>query len=168
MADSGQPSSSSSSSASGGPGTEAGKPRPFLVVLTGGPSSGKSSALALLRDRLSARGFQVLTVPENATHFLANSDGFQAEWAGTDSQVRMQRIFLDFQVEQEDAFKAFAELHPTKRAVLLLDCCTLNSKVYVSNEQWAKVLALPGKPTLQESGLFARYDLVVCWRPGPV
>jgi len=132
--------------------------RPFVVVLTGGPSSGKSSALALLRDRLSARGFQVLTVPENATHFLANSDGFQPEWAGTDHQVHMQRIFLDFQISQEEAFKAFAKLHPTKRAVLLLDCCTINSKVYVSDEQWAKVLKLTGQT---EEALFARYDLIV-------
>jgi hypothetical protein len=135
--------------------------RPFLVVLTGGPSSGKSSALALLRDRLSARGFQVLTVPENATHFLANSDGFQPEWAGTDKQVEMQRIFLNFQISQEDSFKAFAGLHPTKRAVLLLDCCTINSKVYVSDEQWSKVLGLAGHEPWTEGALFARYDLVV-------
>jgi len=135
--------------------------RPFMVVLTGGPSSGKSSALALLRDRLTARGFQVLTVPENATHFLANSDGFQPEWAGTDAQVRMQRIFLDFQIAQEESFKAFAALHPSKRAVILLDCCTINSKVYVSDEQWAKVLELPGHPPHAEKDLFRRYDLVV-------
>jgi hypothetical protein len=135
--------------------------RPFVVVLTGGPCAGKTSATAFLRDRLSKRGFQVLTVPENATHFLTNSDGFQPEWAGTDSQVRMQRIFLDYQMSQEDAFKAFGELHPTKPSVLLLDCCTLNSKVYLTDEQWSKVLTLPGKPVLTEQQLFARYDLVI-------
>merc|ERR1719183_1504163 len=113
------------------------KGRPFVVVLTGGPSAGKSSALALLRDRLTVRGFQVLTVPENATHFLANSDGFQPEWAGTQAQVGMQRIFLEYQMAQEEAFGAFARLHPAKRGVLLLDSCTLNSKVYLSDEQWA-------------------------------
>eukprot|EP00931_Biecheleriopsis_adriatica_P007096 TRINITY_DN108410_c0_g1_i1.p1 TRINITY_DN108410_c0_g1~~TRINITY_DN108410_c0_g1_i1.p1 ORF type:complete len:430 (-),score=88.01 TRINITY_DN108410_c0_g1_i1:71-1360(-) len=134
--------------------------RPFVVVLTGGPCSGKSSALALLRDRLTARGLQALTVPENATHFLANSDGFQPEWAGTDSQVKMQRIFLDFQIAQEEAFKSFASLHPTKRPILLLDCCTINSKVYVSDEQWEKVLA-SGEEKWTEEALFARYDLVV-------
>lgn len=135
--------------------------RPFVVVLTGGPSSGKSSALALLRARLTARGFQVLTVPENATHFLANSDGFQPEWAGAYAQVRMQRIFLDYQLAQEEAFKAFASLHPTKRAVLLLDCCTLNSKVYVDDEQWKQVLAFPDRPPTSEEALMGRYDLVV-------
>jgi len=135
--------------------------RPFVVVLTGGPSSGKSSALALLRDRLTARGFQVLTCPENATHFLANSEGFQPEWAGTFKQVQMQRIFLDYQLAQEEAFKAFAALHPTKRAVLLLDCCTLNSRVYVSEDQWKQVLDFPGAKPVNEDELMARYDLVV-------
>lgn len=137
------------------------------MVLTGGPSSGKSSALALLRSRLTSRGFQVLTVPENATHFLANSDGFQGAWKGTEDQVRMQRIFLDYQIAQEDAFKAFSQLHPVKRAVLLLDCCTLNSKLYLTDDQWQQALRLPGSVrfteavTYTEEELFARYDLVV-------
>lgn len=135
--------------------------RPFVVVLTGGPCAGKSSAMAFLRDRLSKRGFQVLTVPENATHFLANSDGFQPEWAGKSSQVEMQRIFMEYQMSQEDAFKAFAKLHPTKSSILLLDCCTLNSKVYLSDEQWKEVLALPGHAQLTEQQLFGRYDLVI-------
>jgi len=100
-------------------------------------------------------------VPENATHFLTNSEGFQPEWAGKHAQVEMQRIFLEYQVSQEEAFKAFAKLHPTKRSILLLDCCTLNSKVYVNDEQWEQVLALPGHELLSEQQLFSRYDLVI-------
>lgn len=123
--------------------------------------SGKSSALALLRDRLTTRGFQVLTVPEMATHLLTNSDGFQPEWVGTDAQVRMQRIFVDFQLAQEEAFNEVAKLHPTKRAVLILDACTMNPKVYLSDEQWEKALKFPGLPALSEENLIARYDLVI-------
>jgi len=43
----------------------------------------------------------------------------------------------------------------------LLDCCTINSKVYVSDEQWAQVLAPPGEKALTEDELIARYDLVI-------
>jgi len=100
-------------------------------------------------------------VPENATHFLANSEGFQPEWAGKPEQVAMQRIFLEYQISQEESFKAFASLHPTKRSILLLDCCTLNSKVYLSDEQWKQVLSLPGHTQLTEQELFGRYDLVI-------
>jgi len=140
---------------------DGGAAKPFVVVLTGGPCAGKSSAMALVRDRLNKRGFQVLTVPENATHFLQNSDGFQPEWAGSDAQVAMQRIFLDYQISQEQAFKAFGNLHPTKPAVLLLDCCTLNGKIYVSDEQWGRVLTSGGGPPLTEEELFARYDMII-------
>eukprot|EP00929_Paragymnodinium_shiwhaense_P089987 TRINITY_DN5021_c0_g1_i1.p1 TRINITY_DN5021_c0_g1~~TRINITY_DN5021_c0_g1_i1.p1 ORF type:complete len:493 (+),score=123.44 TRINITY_DN5021_c0_g1_i1:67-1545(+) len=134
--------------------------RPFTVVLTGGPCSGKSSVLAVLKRRLSVRGFQVLTVPENATHLLANSDGFQPEWAGTQSQVDMQRIFLDFQLDQERAFREFAALN-SKPAVLLLDRSTLDSKVFLSDEQFEKVLDHHTKPKLAEDELLKRYDLVI-------
>lgn len=135
--------------------------RPFVVVLTGGPMSGKSSALALLRDRLTTRGFQVLTVPEMATHLLTNCDGFQPEWVGTEAQVRMQRIFVDFQLAQETAFHDIAKLHPTKRPVLILDACSLSPKLYLSDEQWQQALNLPGMPALTEEDLIARYDLVI-------
>ena len=94
-------------------------PRPLVIVLTGGPSSGKSSALAPLRSKLSSIGFQVMIVPETATHFFANSDGFQAEWEGVEAQVRMQRIFIDYQLMQEEAFIAFAQLRPQKPAIVV-------------------------------------------------
>merc|ERR1719355_310970 len=73
----------------------------------------------------------------------------------------MQRIFLEYQIAQEEAFRSFAKLHPSKPAVLLLDCCTLNSKVYVSDEQWQQVLNYPGKPVFTEEQLVNRYDLVI-------
>jgi hypothetical protein len=135
-------------------------PRPFTVVLTGGPCSGKSSVLAVLKRRLSVRGFQVLTIPENATHFLANSDGFQPDWAGTDSQAEMQRIFLDFQLDQERGFHQFAALNP-KPAVLLLDRSVMDCKVFISDDQWEKVLNHHTKPKLLEEDLLKRYDLVL-------
>merc|ERR1719181_2563076 len=60
--------------------------KPFSIVLTGGPCGGKSSILAVIRDRLRKRGMQVIAVPEYATHFFANSDGFQLDWVGTEKE----------------------------------------------------------------------------------
>lgn len=135
--------------------------RPFVVVLSGGPSAGKSSALALLKARLSARNYQVVTVPETATHFFGNSEGFQPEWLGTDAYLQMQVIFMDHQIHLEESFKAFSKLHPTKRAVLLLDCCIFNSKVYSSDEVWQQLLNYPGRTPTSDEELMARYDMVV-------
>ena len=136
-------------------------PRPLVIVLTGGPSSRTSSALPPLRSKLSSIGFQVMIVPETATHFFANSDGFQAEWEGVEAQVRMQRIFIDYQLMQEEASIAFAQLRPQKPAILLLDRCTLDSKVFLSHEQWAPMLMMPGKPLISENDLLQRYDVVI-------
>ena len=76
-------------------------PEPLLVAITGGPASGKSSAFASLRTKLSGVYFQVLTVPETATHFLMNSDGIQEHWTEDDGQVYMQQLVLEYQLAQE-------------------------------------------------------------------
>ena len=132
---------------------------PITVVLTGGPSSGKSTALAILKDRLSVRGLQVLTVPENATHLMSNSEGFQPYWAGTDQQVEMQRIFMEFQMDQEKAFRAFAKLNQ-KRSIILLDRSLIDTRVFISDKQWEQVKNLPGRPVLDEAEMLSRYDVV--------
>eukprot|EP00933_Yihiella_yeosuensis_P043132 TRINITY_DN37876_c0_g1_i2.p1 TRINITY_DN37876_c0_g1~~TRINITY_DN37876_c0_g1_i2.p1 ORF type:complete len:487 (+),score=72.78 TRINITY_DN37876_c0_g1_i2:108-1463(+) len=128
------------------------------IVLTGGPCSGKSSVLALIRDRLSKRGFQVVTVPEYATHFFANSDGFQGEWVATDKEKELQRVLLRYQIMQEDLFKDYAALN-SKPSVLLLDRGCLDQKVFVSSEDvWTSALT---SCAVTEKELLDRYDMVM-------
>merc|ERR1719446_859618 len=103
---------------------EEARPKPFSIVLTGGPCGGKSSILAVIRDRLRKRGMQVIAVPEYATHFFANSDGFQLDWVGTQKEQGLQNVLLKYQMMQEDLFRDFAGLN-TKTSVLLLDRGTL-------------------------------------------
>ena len=43
-----------------------------MIVLTGGPCSGKSSSLAYLTEKLSDHGFMVFVIPETAT-IITNS-----------------------------------------------------------------------------------------------
>ena len=136
-------------------------PEPLLVAITGGPASGKSSALPLLRTKLSGTGFQVITVPETATHFLMNSDGIQENMAEGDGQVYMQRLSIEYQLAQEEAFVEFARLHPTKPAIVLLDRCTMDSKVFLTDGKWRRMLTLPGKKILSEDDLLHRYDVVI-------
>lgn len=135
--------------------------KPFLVALMGGPCAGKSSAIAFLRYHLSKAGFQALTLPETASLFWNNSEGFQLEWSRDETKLLdMQHIFLRHQMAVEDAFCKFAKLHPRKRSILILDCCTLNSKLYLSDAQWDKLLKLSGNAFTEEQ-LLNRYDLVI-------
>jgi len=128
------------------------------IVLTGGPCSGKSSVLALLRERLGKRGIQVISVPEYATHFFANSDGFQAEWAGNSQEEDLQEILLRYQLTQEDLFRDYARLN-SKTTVLLLDRGTLDQKVFVSSDRIWQVAMERNKANEQQ--LLARYDMVM-------
>lgn len=127
------------------------------VLLTGGPGAGKSSALATLRDRLSKRGFQVIVVPENATPLLANAGGYDPSWSGTQGHVELQRIFLKYQIEQENAYRRIAQLRE-KPCVLLHDRGCLDGRLFCTEEQWAAVLDGVG---VSEADLLRRYDLVV-------
>lgn len=131
--------------------------KPFSIVLTGGPCGGKSSILAVIRDRLRKRGMQVIAVPEYATHFFANSDGFQPEWVGTEKEQGLQNIFLAYQVMQEDMFLDFADLN-AKPSVLLLDRAALDQKAHTSDSIWQEALR---KNHTTEAKLLDRYDLVV-------
>merc|ERR1719277_2943805 len=89
--------------------------------------------MALLRDRLARRGIQVITVPEYATHFFSNSDGFQPEWVATEKENDLQNVLLRYQMMQEDLFRDYAELN-SKTTVLLLDRGCLDQKVFVSSD----------------------------------
>lgn len=133
------------------------KRKPVSIVLTGGPCGGKSSILAVIRDRLRKRGMQVIAVPEYATHFFANSDGFQPEWVGTEKEQGLQNVFLAYQVMQEDMFAEFAALN-SKPSVLLLDRAALDQKAHTSEEVWQGALR---KNSFTERQLLDRYDLVV-------
>lgn len=132
--------------------------RRVSIVLTGGPCSGKSSILAVIRDRLRKRGMQVITVPEYATHFFANSDGFQVEWVGTQKEHGLQDVLLRFQMMQEDMFKEYGALN-SKPCVLICDRAVLDQKVFCSsNEVWESALR---KNNVTERQLLDRYDMVM-------
>ena len=142
-------------------GQSAACPEPLVVALTGGPAAGKSSALTSLRARFSNVDIQVITVPETATHFFTNSDGMQVLGADVVDEVRMQRIFFEYQLAQEDAFLELARLQSTKPALLVLDRCALDSRVFLGDEKWLQMLTLPGKRKFSEPVLLRRYDVLI-------
>lgn len=139
-------------------GSARGRHRQISIVLTGGPCSGKSSMMALLRDRLARRGIQVITVPEYATHFFSNSDGFQPEWVATEKENDLQNVLLRYQMMQEDLFRDYAELN-SKTTVLLLDRGCLDQKVFVSSDDIFQ--SAMDRNGVDEQQLLARYDMVI-------
>jgi predicted ATPase len=96
-------------------------PRPFRIVLTGGPGAGKT----VISKRIAAEfPERFVLVPEAATQVY---DALQTRWDKLDLQGRrdVQRKIYRFQVEQENRTLAN---HPGK--TLLLDRGTIDGAAY--------------------------------------
>lgn len=75
-----------------------------MIVLTGGPCSGKSSSLAYLTERLSDNGFMVFVIPETAT--LITNSGIDRRKMNKSKQVVMyEEAILDMQLAFEETYQ---------------------------------------------------------------
>lgn len=131
--------------------------QPLVVVLSGKPDE-RSSAVAAVKDHLQELGIEAMIVPESQSHLRSNGLGLPE--SRKRPQVFMQRIIVDHQIAQEDAFKAIARLKK-QPAVLLLNSCALTPKMSCTDEEWRQVLQLPGKAKITEESLLRRYDLAI-------
>lgn len=52
----------------------------YRVVLTGGPCAGKTTALAVLEERMRSRGFRTFMVPEAASMLFGGGFQFSGGW----------------------------------------------------------------------------------------
>ena len=110
------------------------------IVLTGGPSAGKSSAMALLRQKLPAFGITPLVVPEMATQIFTS--GFSpADLAAVPERWRdFQLEMVRAQIAQEEQWRAFATLLPHPRKVLLCDRGVLDGRAYIDPDVFHGIL----------------------------
>lgn len=72
--------------------------------------------------------------------------------------VRLQQLFLKFQIEQEDTYRGLCELRPGKPHLLLHDRGCLDGRLFCTEQQWEQVLKGVDKT---EEELLKRYDLVI-------
>ena len=131
-----------------------------VFALTGGPCSGKSSALVKLSSVLPTfGGVNVMTAPEFSTLFFTGGCAYPAD--GTkEEQVAWDLNKLKAQMAYEDALRAVAESRseldgPT---VMLMDRGVMDTKAFVSEEAWHSMLRVHG---WDEEQFLRRYDSVI-------
>jgi len=107
------------------------------IALSGGPSAGKTTALAKISDRFEALGFHVYRVPEAAT--LLITGGFNLRTTKPDHEIQLQGALIRLQMALEDSFYAAAELLE-KSSVILCDRGLMDSAAFVSREAWQAIL----------------------------
>jgi CYTH domain-containing protein/predicted ATPase len=129
-----------------------------MIVLTGGPCSGKSSSLAYLTEKLSDHGFMVFVIPETAT--LITNNGIDRRKMDRPKQVMMyEEAILEMQLSFEETYsRAVSRIFPEKRKVILLDRGVMDIKAFVPREDFRDMLKRKG---LKEVKLRDRYNGVV-------
>ncbi|OPY70119.1 MAG: hypothetical protein A4E57_00759 [Syntrophorhabdaceae bacterium PtaU1.Bin034] len=129
-----------------------------MIVLTGGPCSGKSSSLAYLTERLSDHGFMVFVIPETAT--LITDNGIDRRKMDRASQVALyEEAILDMQLSFEETYaRTVSRIFPERKKVILLDRGVMDIKAFVPEKTFKSMLARKG---LKEIELRDRYNGVI-------
>ncbi|MBP1747774.1 MAG: hypothetical protein H6Q52_313 [Deltaproteobacteria bacterium] len=129
-----------------------------MIVLTGGPCSGKSSSLAYLTEKLSDHGFMVFVVPETAT--LITGNGIDRRKMDKPGQIVLfEEAIFDMQVSFEDTYKqAVSRIFPGRRKVILLDRGIMDIRAFLTDDVFNGILKKKG---MTRAAIRHRYDGII-------
>lgn len=115
------------------------------IVLTGGPAAGKTTALAVLSQKLADWGFRVMLAPEVATLLIAGGiPDIGAIAADPERFLVLERHFLAFQRALREQYKAMAEVFPGQRLVIIYDRGESDIAAYVGPDGFNRLLVESG------------------------
>lgn len=127
-----------------------------VIVLTGGPCGGKTTALNRIVDNFTKQGYKVFTVPEVPTIFTA---------AGMDYLTTNKQFFyegekatMQIQLSLEDSFLRLASTITDCPCLVICDRGTLDISTYLTPEIWQ---SLSSELNISREMLTSRYDAVI-------
>ena len=101
----------------------------FKIVLTGGPCSGKSTAMKRIREEFTKLGYYVLVVPETATEFIL---GGIAPWTLGDYE-KFQFLIMQLQLQKEELFLSGAkDVLNYDKVLIVCDRGVMDSRAYMT------------------------------------
>src|SRR4029078_3532358 len=105
----------------------------YRIVLSGGPSSGKSTSLARLRNVLLNQGWEVFCCPEVPTIMLTAG----AKYAGVSQEqlVQTETAYLSVQQSFERNMYRLAK-SCNHKAVIIFDRGCMDIKAYLDDQTW--------------------------------
>ena len=123
------------------------------IILSGGPSAGKSSALAILQQLLEARSYKIFTVFESSSALILN--GIRpSENISLDD---FQEFIIDMQLANEKLFERVAKYYDPNKIIIFYDRGIMDGAAYCDKEAFSKLLK---KKKLAVSDVMSRYDAV--------
>lgn len=124
------------------------------MVLTGGPCSGKTTALSRIRDYLVSHGYRVVILPEAATQLMG------AGFSPHQNPELFQKAVLKL---ISDSLELYSNMLVAEgagpRTVILCDRLYLDGKAYCTKEEWLRACASLGG--LTEAVMIQVVDLVI-------
>ena len=128
------------------------------IVLTGGPAAGKTTLVSrVLKEFKQEDGWRVITIPETATELIS---GFGIKpFDNCMSMLQFQDFVVGDQIHKEELALDAAQLVPEDNILILYDRALMDDKAYVSDEEFAQVIARFDGRT--EERVLANYDLVL-------
>ena len=122
------------------------------IVLTGGPCGGKTSALKYISEELKKLNIPTITIGEVASRLF--SEGKTPENVGS---YEFHRELFEIQLAEENEKTQIAKNMDCEKAVLLFDRGLLDSRAYVTEDEFAKYA---GIHNLNEDVIRNSYDAV--------
>ena len=128
------------------------------IVLTGGPAAGKTTLVSrVLKEFKQEDSWRVITIPETATELIS---GFGIKpFDNCMSMLQFQDFVVADQIHKEKLALDAAQLVPEDNILILYDRALMDDKAYVSDEEFAQVIARFDGRT--EERVLANYDMVL-------
>ena len=128
------------------------------IVLTGGPAAGKTTLISrILNEFKPENGWRVITIPETATELI--SDFGIRPFGGCMSMLDFQYFVISDQLHKEQLALRAAEVVEEPNILIIYDRALMDDKAYITDEQFAEVLAHFDGRT--EADVLAGYDAVL-------
>ncbi len=109
------------------------------IVLTGGPCAGKTTALKYISEKLSLLGIENIVINEQATKMFLS--GKSPENSGN---YEFHKQLFEQQLAEETKAAEYAASLPCDRAVVLSDRGLLDSRAFVTQEDFDRYSSLNG------------------------
>jgi len=113
----------------------------WVIVLTGGPCSGKTTCLARLNQMFSDRGYKVLIVPETATKLIgAGMSPGELPW------IEFQEEILSDTLSQEQTILSIAVRYRDagRKVIVFCDRGTIDGEAYVGPQEFSALISRLG------------------------
>lgn len=125
------------------------------IVLTGGPCSGKTSAKAVLMQKLPELQIYPVFIPETATQLLGS--GISIPHVLSPGRVdNFQELVLTHQINSEEIFHKLADMQP--ETVVICDRGAMDGAAYMERSAFADIIR---KKFLTIGRVMSRYDGVI-------